>query len=200
MLLQKALLKTSSSITCSCLLFIGLLSLTLAPSCKKEKKVDQLSLLPAATQTGANTFGCLVNGIAFIPKKDNNLFHSAPAALSSSYNYDLGKKGYVFGIDARHYTDNQNATLVGFATDSLKISEGATLILSKSSTPGFASGGYLSATSNYNTSDYATGQLTITHLDTIKQIVSGIFNFKAVDRAGDTVRITNGRFDVHYTF
>jgi hypothetical protein len=42
--------------------------------------------------------------------------------------------------------------------------------------------------------------LTIIHLDTINQVVSGTFQFKAVSKIGDTVKITNGRFDVHYSF
>lgn len=38
-------------------------------SCKKEStSQDELAKLPPATQTGANTFGCLVNGKAFMPK------------------------------------------------------------------------------------------------------------------------------------
>ena len=35
-------------------------------SCKKDKtEPTEISKLPAATQTGANTFGCLVNGTVF---------------------------------------------------------------------------------------------------------------------------------------
>ena len=182
------------------LLFIGLLyiTLTLSISCKKEKKVDQLSLLPAATQTGANTFGCLINGMAFTPRRDPDPFHSASPALAASYKYDYGKKAYAFTIGTSHYTNSNNIKTIGIVTDSLKIHEGETLLLSKVSTPGFASAGYLFNTSDYDTNDNATGQLTITHLDTVRQIISGTFNFKAVGRAGDTVRITNGRFDVHY--
>jgi hypothetical protein len=41
--------------------------LLLSASCKKEKS-NPIDNLPPATQTGANTFGCLVNGEAFLPK------------------------------------------------------------------------------------------------------------------------------------
>jgi hypothetical protein len=48
-------------------------ALLLSASCKKHvvKPADQLSLLPPATQTGARTFGCLVNGLAFVPKNQS---------------------------------------------------------------------------------------------------------------------------------
>src|SRR5437773_8453594 len=47
-------------------IFISLLlcSLFLSNSCRKQKNEEQL---PPATQTGANTFGCLVDGKVWIP-------------------------------------------------------------------------------------------------------------------------------------
>ncbi len=43
-------------------------------SCKKESTPqDELSKLPPATQTGANTFSCLVNGKAWVAQTDCRL-------------------------------------------------------------------------------------------------------------------------------
>lgn len=50
----------------------------IAPACKKKTE-DPISQLPAATQTGANTFGALVNGEAFTPH--SNLFGAAPISV-----------------------------------------------------------------------------------------------------------------------
>ena len=44
---------------------ILVLWLPLAVGCKK----NELNALPPETQVGANTFGCLVNGKAWVPKK-----------------------------------------------------------------------------------------------------------------------------------
>ncbi|MDB5033337.1 MAG: hypothetical protein JWQ98_578 [Chlorobi bacterium] len=41
-------------------------------------------------------------------------------------------------------------------------------------------------------------ELTVTTLDTAKRIVSGTFSFNAGNPAGDTVRVTEGRFDFTY--
>ena len=52
----------------------------------------------------------------------------------------------------------------------------------------------------YGTDSTTTGQVTITHFDQLNQIVSGTFWFDAVEATkGDTVHVTNGRFDMHYT-
>ena len=52
----------------------------------------------------------------------------------------------------------------------------------------------------YWTDSIITGQLTITHFDQQKQIVSGTFYFDAVEAtSGDTVHVTDGRFDMNYT-
>lgn len=51
-------------------LIVLLATTLLAASCKKDKAQDdrtELEKLPPITQTGANTFGCLVNGKAWLP-------------------------------------------------------------------------------------------------------------------------------------
>ncbi|WP_426669156.1 DUF6252 family protein [Mucilaginibacter sp. McL0603] len=163
-------------------------------SCKKQP-VDQLSLLPPATQTGANTFGCLVNGFALIPH--NRSLVTGPLL---SCGYGLSEHGYLFGITGGGKVRSGNFAAVSIQTDSLKISEGETVPLTKFYVPGYACGSYLENLPTHITNDDARGQLMITHLDTIKQIVSGTFYFNAVNTNGDTVKITNGRFDMHYKF
>ena len=55
-----------------------------AASCKKDKQnQDQL---PPATQTGANTFACLINGKVFIPKGYDGTGKPNPHIL---YDFDL---------------------------------------------------------------------------------------------------------------
>lgn len=51
---------------------------------------------------------------------------------------------------------------------------------------------------NYKTNTL-TGKLTITKLDQTKQIISGTFYYNAVSSKGDTVHVTDGRFDMQYT-
>lgn len=44
------------------------LTMFIGAGCKKNKPKTELEKLPPITQTGANTFGCLVNGRTWIPK------------------------------------------------------------------------------------------------------------------------------------
>ena len=86
---------------------IALFMVTLL-SCKKQP-VDQLSLLPPATQTGANTFGCLVNGRAFLPKK--GLFSHTDLECF----YVDTKRGYVFNIGASRDLGDGSGDDIGIA-------------------------------------------------------------------------------------
>jgi hypothetical protein len=176
-------------------LLLFLLSFTLLSSSCKKQPVDQLSLLPPATQTGANAFGCLVNGIALIP--GNRSLVTGPLL---SCGYAFSQHGYLFNITGGGKLRSGNFASVSIQTDSLKISEGETVPLTKFYVPGYACGSYLENLPTHITNDDARGQLMITHLDTIKQIVSGTFYFNAVNTNGDTVKITNGRFDMHCKF
>ncbi len=50
---------------------------------------------------------------------------------------------------------------------------------------------------NYRTNNTYTGTVIITRCDTVNQIYSGNFYFKAVDEnTGKIVNVTDGRFDV----
>ncbi|GAB2858733.1 Riean_0653 family protein [Hymenobacter ruber] len=71
---------------------ILLLAALLGLSQCKKKDPDPASQLPPATQTGANTFGCLVNGQAYTPKGNNG--------MSNLYvSYDSTFRGGALGIE-----------------------------------------------------------------------------------------------------
>jgi hypothetical protein len=179
------------------LLFILSLSL-LASSCKKHivKPVNQLSLLPPATQTGANTFGCLVNGQAFTP--NGNVF-SGPE-IQCNYIHTAGGYHLTVAADNKINSNLIKGVLVG--TDSLAITQGQTYSL-KSFVAGNAMAWYKIfyqiGEDDYETTNSVLGQLTITKFDPTKEIVSGTFYFNAVNVSGDTVKVTDGRFDMQYT-
>lgn len=158
-------------------------------ACKKSG-VSEFSKLPAPTQIGANTFGCLVNGKAFLPSSGG---YSSPPKLAADYSPSPTGGLTIY---ARNKSDNGVYTLVSLKTDSLSVEEGQTLHLSTRA-PGNAVG-FFSAGGNYMTGQGATGTLTITKLDLVNKIISGSFDFEAKDTAGNLVKITDGRFDVHF--
>ncbi len=84
----------------TCLLFV-----ILNTQCKKDDLNAELAKLPPITQTGANTFGCLVNGKAYIPSGYDGQFPNFdvvpdPSDSSidiSTYNMNFnGQKANIF--------------------------------------------------------------------------------------------------------
>jgi len=131
--------------------------------------VDQL---PPATQTGANTFGCLLDGEVFKPGLTNN-----------SYNcfYQLVDGEYYFLVTANR-TKNNILKGIFVGTEKKTISQGQTSNLYERIV-GNAYGSLSNLDDNTgiyqinNTSPQNTGELKITKLDFTNNIVSGTFLF-----------------------
>ena len=168
-----------------------MLVLLCTASCKKENRNEDQ--LPAATQTGANTFGCLVNGKVFIPKGYDGTGRPNPHV---QYDYDLNGQPYLT-IDAIQYENGSaNGNIyIGFGnltqTGSHSVPNNFTFLvgwkdLGNCNTPPFDS------------SLKRWGGGVITRLDIPNQIISGTFDFKYKTTQCDTVRITSGRFDIKF--
>lgn len=88
---------------CPSLLIVFTFLLLIASSCKKDANKDKL---PPATQTGENTFGCLVNGKVYIPKGYDGTGRPNPHV---QYDYDLNGQQNL-SIDARQFINSNNST------------------------------------------------------------------------------------------
>lgn len=170
------------------ILFLLLTTFTLS-CCDKDddRPKTELEKLPAATQTGAKTFGCLLDGVAFVPGNQN-------LAKDCVYQY---VNGYYFSLQGNRYV-NKELIRLGLSTDNLKIEEGKTYIL-QAKIDGNASAKYFDDYDNYHTSSTEKGEMTITKLDLTKNIVSGTFFYDIKDSKGVLHKITNGRFDMPFT-
>ena len=72
-------------------------------SCKKENE----DTLPPATQTGAGTFGCRINGKVYVPKGN-----SGTGAPNPKVQYDLDLNGQTYlSIGTGDYTTNDGGHL-----------------------------------------------------------------------------------------
>ncbi|WBA41081.1 DUF6252 family protein [Hymenobacter canadensis] len=174
-------------------LYAALLLLSQCSKCKDNDPSPEAQL-PPATQTGANTFGCLVNGEPFTPAGrvglDPNLY----------FEYDTTFNGGTFTLQAFRAADRRQQTIIlraiplaGLGTYSFALPNSiAQIAYSDTRLPD-------PCDETYSESDFAyrQGSLTITRLDPVAGIVSGTFEVKVVALGGcDTIRLTNGRFDV----
>ena len=164
------------------ILVLSTSALLLQQSCCNEDHpapLTELEKLPAPTRTGKQTFGCLLNGVAFVTN-------------STSDAYAVFQRGILSlaGEDSPHQW-------VGII-----LSENGTNIL-EAGTYDLTSLPYQEAKAYYGDCYYyeehtLDGTITITMFDKVNWIVSGTFNFTTVAPGCDTLKVTNGRFDIKY--
>ena len=175
-------------------IFLILTTLLTLSCCSSDD--EKTETLPPATQTGAGTFACYVNGKPFIDKSGGyfNCF------------YQLVDSKYYFGISAsddKLFNSNLNWA-IGISTTNKTISEGEILLLLENIEGNAWAGGSFNTSTiggdaSYTNSQY-TGELKITKLDFTNHIVSGTFWFNILHpTTGELVQIREGRFDTLFT-
>jgi len=184
--------------------FIALIFFVIS-SCTK----DGMDPLPEATQIGANSFGCKVNGKVWIPNGSHSLFVSIPALSAGMYQSYQGVKH--FSIDARKdpstlnteedsYDDLSIDIILPFSTGQAIIDKNCfscELYCPLSSMRLKVQGIYNGAC--YMTDSLHPGRINFTRVDSVNRIYSGTFEFTAIDkRSGKTISATDGRFDVKW--
>ncbi|MBS1487714.1 MAG: hypothetical protein JST43_09000 [Bacteroidetes bacterium] len=152
---------------------------------RDPKPLTELQKLPPATQTGKNTFGCLVNGKAFVPISSVDLAavyqQGTPATHGNLYNsfrtiaLTLNEKNHglirIQSYNLTRYPDHHgNAT---FQITSPTVCD-------------------------YQPQNTFSGTMTINKIDRSVHIVSGEFEFSTITQNCDTLKINNGRLDIKY--
>ncbi|MBS1489752.1 MAG: hypothetical protein JSS93_04450 [Bacteroidetes bacterium] len=172
--------------------FLSLLLLALifqSSGCNIFKKNDpkpltELEKLPPATQTGKNTFGCLVNGKAFVPISSVNLASVYQQGTLVIYaNLYNPFRTVSVTLNEKNYGSitTQSYNMVSYPD--------------YYSSASFQTG---SVVCNYKPQNTFSGTVTITKLDRALYTVSGLFEFSTITLFCDTLKITNGRFDIKY--
>lgn len=173
------------------LLIILFAACSIFASCKKDK--TQADQLPPATQIGANTFGCYINGKLYVPKGFEQNKPNFDMIVDPSFNDG--------NLDVRTFNKSSDKTIsLNFSSDSIK-TEGIFNILSNSRL-GFyyyqiSSGNSVCETLSRYTIN-SSGYVKITKYDLTNHIISGEFEFDFSNPdcgIGDPINITQGRFD-----
>ena len=159
-------------------------------SCKKENE----ETLPPATQIGAGTFGCKINGKVYVPKGSSGTGAPNPKV---QYDLDLNGQPYLLINTSRYNGDkylgeifiifkNLNSERNFSYPSDLEVSCGSPEIV-----PGCA-------TIAFDTTIKKFGNGQITRLDITNRIISGTFYFKYKTVQCDTVFVNDGRFDIKF--
>ncbi|MBA9079893.1 MULTISPECIES: DUF6252 family protein [Rufibacter] len=161
--------------------------------------------LPKPTQSGANMIACKVNGKPWISEIKSLFVNGEKFSVTSGY-YE--KPNRYFVLWARRVNDDENSS-IQLAIEDLKSTGRQTFEVNSNLYPGNYPtknyGYYQNRDNRMDTKNYVTntnykGSINVTRFDTINYIVSGTFEFTAenLDGSGETVKISDGRFDVKY--
>ena len=162
-------------------LLIGILLTLNSCSEKNETELTPLEQLPEATQTGENTFGCLINNEAFIV---NNT--SKQVAIY---------QGGVLQIGGAINDANWDINIILNISNPIKLNTPYDLTFSPNNLAIFVNN---NVNCYYDYTNTLNGSLTITNFDTMNYIVSGVFEFSTNKDGCEDIKITNGRFDLKY--
>ena len=181
---------------------ILVLLLTQCSKCKRDDPApqppkDPLSVLPPETQTGAGTFGCLVNGVPYTVTSaiatSGEWSSQTKLAVGASL-YPNGRQDQAF----RSITFVMNGQLTAPPAANFSIVAASNQSVF---TPGlnqfYAFSG--NSTCTYGGKLFKTGKVELLKFDPAARIAAGRFAFTLYEPGGcDTLRVTNGRFDVKF--
>jgi hypothetical protein len=157
--------------------------LFLFAGCKKE-----ITELPPATSSGANTFGASVNGKLWAPQK----FGIVPTAEILEARYELNS----VIINARNFASSPKESEFEIRIKTLA-GPGVYRFSDDSGNSAYYVERKITPTGEWKTNSQYTGQLTITVDDRTNHILAGTFEFQAASIYGDApITVTDGRFDV----
>ena len=172
----------------------------LLSSCKKHEDNE----LPPATQTGANTFGCKINGVNWVANGSNDSFY--PQALkggiciidtsSNGLGQEYKKRLSIYSFNLNRSSFNLVIGCEPFV---------GTYLLNQTTRPEpaevqYKSYGAFSGMGGWFMTDSTNlGSILITKWDLEKYIISGTFQFDAINKStGEVIHVTEGRFDRKY--
>lgn len=193
-------MKKNQNFKTSITLFVLAICFTLSGmQCEKDPNIPEIDKLPPATQIGADTFGCLVDGNAFLPK--GTLF--SPPLKQAYYQYVNGAYHFSIGITNK-INNNDNLKDIHLSAHELTLEE-KTYKFGLVNTPGIFGGSYKvyhlydnGTIDEYSTDPILQGEISITNFDPVNYIISGTFWFDAINKDGKMVEVREGRFDMHY--
>ncbi len=172
---------------------LSLLFLLIISSGTNCKKNNPESGLPPATQEGKNTCGFLVNGKVWLPRGDNGY-------PNLSCYYDETYMGGTFNTNGYRYEPDDNSKFSTFAVAAYNVTNTGIYKLNiNANAVGVFTG--IESGCSYRWNDTIPNHnafLNIAKLDKVKRIISGTFEYTLTRIGCETIRITQGRFDMKY--
>ena len=183
------------------MLYALLLAFASCSSCKKD--VDPTSQLPPATQTGANTFGAVINGQAWVPNGVSTIPVTRP--INGGY---VGQSisATKYSVQIRTYASDRSGmqlyvkSVIKPGRYPLSFDTGTDPFYPQTQNFGLY---YINGITtddpdySYITTSQVTGFVDFVVADTASKRLAGTFEFEGIDfPSGKKTKITGGRFDI----
>ena len=167
-------------------------------NCKKEKPSNTL---PPITQTGANTFGCKINGTVWVPYFQCAAFTGPCSEMQTNFIHQNSNSFLPLTFQLLVERSNKVNNEGSFYITNLSLGQQPSRAISAlgniydSINIGCVFNNVDYSYNGFPGSSQLTGNnFTITKLDTVNRILSGVFNFKLYQWP-DSINVTDGRFD-----
>lgn len=148
------------------------------------KQLTELEKLPPATQSGKGTFGCLVDGKAWVIERVSNV----------QADYQIGHLSVSAGL-----SNDSFIAIMSIDVNDNDLKEQLYVLTESGLNGNYARYYDYNSSCEYLTTNTYTGIVSITHLDKINFIISGTFEFEVYSAdCTQVIKITDGRFDIHY--
>jgi len=170
--------------------YISLLFLVAILSSCKDEPIQPIDMLPPATNEGKNTFGCLIDGEAFIGNAGWPAFD-----VSATFNTD-SKRFALQGVETNNDL-NSSLGFIFYLNDGVGKYpyefSGTTSKCFYTHDPTFGCNFY------YHNPDNP-GSVSVTYFDTLNRIASGTFEMDLINNSCDKtlMLVRDGRFDVRF--
>jgi hypothetical protein len=158
-------------------------------SCDLFDSISKNEELPPATQEGKNTFGCYVNGKLWLPKGSNGTSN-----LDASY--DPTFENGAFELNAYRIRDDVDQFIALGGKNVNKV--GSYIFSQDLDSPGALLNDKKTKCSYSEQPNVIFGNFTVSKLDIANQIISGTFEFTLAKTGCDTIKVTDGRFDMKF--
>lgn len=164
--------------------------------CTSCKKTSPSNVLPPITQTGANTFGCKINGQVWVPYDPCMVTWWAGTAELAYNIYPAYSTQLRFSLEAAK-SENPYSGIFNIEPAFLRSDTTGSYIYGTGNVADSMAMTFLTDAGDY-TAYYGNPNdiFQITKLDTVNKIISGIFSFTLYKSFSDSLVVTDGRFDL----
>ena len=170
--------------------------------------------MPAATQSGANTAGCVVDGHLWVAHEDEDYTigvpRSTPQPVRARWNPAAGGRSSHLALSFDKYINDRGQVHhdTSIKLELPAIARPGTFVLDQAANPQIGNGPTAYAAFTFNraspsltflTGPAYPGRVVVTRFDTLSRVVSGTFEFTANQATGGRpVRVAEGRFDCKF--